>query len=86
MFSNFEEEARGIIVSAKREMKSLKHPYVGSEHLLLAILKDDNSISRKLKEFNLTYNVFKSELIKVVGVGTIDSDLFFIHTTSKKNY
>ena len=36
MFSNFEEDARQIIVNAKDEMKKLKHPYVGSEHILLA--------------------------------------------------
>ena len=49
MYNNFTEEARKILVSAKEEMKNLKHPYVGSEHLLLAILKDDNEISEKLK-------------------------------------
>ena len=54
--------ARQIIVNAKDEMKKLKHPYVGSEHLLLAILKGNNHISKKLKEFNLTYDRFKSEL------------------------
>ena len=42
MYNNFTEEARRILVSAKAEMKELKHPYVGSEHLLLAILKDNN--------------------------------------------
>ena len=34
MFGNFTEEARGILVRAKEEMYALKHPYVGSEHLL----------------------------------------------------
>ena len=53
MFSNFTEEARNIIVLAKQEMKKLKHPYVGSEHLLLAILKDENNISNTLKKYNL---------------------------------
>lgn len=76
MFSNFEEETRNIIVNAKVEMKKLKHPYVGSEHLLLAILKDDNNVSKKLKEYNLTYEKFRNELINVVGMGNIESDLF----------
>lgn len=76
MFSNFKEEARNIIVNAKIEMKNLKHPYVGSEHLLLAILKDDNSVSRKLKQHKLTYESFKTELINIVGVGSEESNLF----------
>lgn len=76
MFSNFTEEARNIIVNAKIERKNLKHPYVGSEHLLLAILKEDNSVSKKLKEFNVTYENFKKELINIVGMGKEDTDLF----------
>lgn len=84
MFSNFDEEARKIIVTAKAEMKSLKHPYVGSEHLLLAILKGNNSVAKKLKEFNLTYDRFKSELIKIVGVGTIDNNLFLFTPLLKR--
>ena len=43
MFSKFTEEARKVLVSAKKEMSDLKHAYVGSEHLLLAILKNKNS-------------------------------------------
>ena len=55
MYNNFTEEARKILVSAKEEMKNLKHPYVGSEHLLLAILKDDNEVSEKLKEMKVDF-------------------------------
>ena len=45
MFGNFTEEAKKIMVGAKIEMKELKHPYVGSEHLMLSILKNDKKIS-----------------------------------------
>ncbi len=76
MFSNFNEEARVIIVNAKMEMQKLKHPYIGSEHLLLAILKDKNSVSDKLKKYDLTYDRFKKELIDVVGIGSKESNLF----------
>lgn len=76
MFGNFTEEARMILVNAKKEMHALKHPYIGSEHLMLAILKDDNAISKKLKESNLDYQVFKKELIAIVGVGKTPSNWF----------
>ena len=66
MYNNFTEEARKILMSAKEEMKELKHPYVGSEHLLLAILKDDNEISDRLKDFDLDYNRLKKEIIEIV--------------------
>ena len=32
MFGNFEEEARKVLVNAKKEMYELNHPYVSSEH------------------------------------------------------
>lgn len=76
MYNNFTEEARQILMSAKEEMKSLKHPYVGSEHLLLAILKNDNDISNRLKEYDLDYNKLRKEIIEIVGIGTKSSDLF----------
>ena len=79
MFSNFEESARKVLVSAKEEMMNLNHPYVSSEHLLLAILKKDNNVSTKLKKYKLTYKVFKEEVINVVGIGSKKSE-FFLYT------
>lgn len=73
MFNNFSNEAKEVILIAGLEMKELKHPYIGSEHLLLSILKHNNIISRKLKNYNLTYNKFKEEIIKTIGKGTKES-------------
>lgn len=79
MFGNFEEDTRKILVQAKAEMKNLRHPYVGSEHLLLAILHDKNVISEKLKSYQVTYESVKEEIIKVVGVGSKES-AWFLYT------
>ncbi|MBE6138184.1 MAG: ATP-dependent Clp protease ATP-binding subunit [Firmicutes bacterium] len=79
MFGQFTEEARKILISAKEEMYKLKHPYVGSEHMLLAILKDNNQISRRLKEYNLTYELLKQEIIAIIGEGT-ESNNWFLYT------
>ena len=43
MFSRFTEEAQKILLMSKKEMQELKHPYVSSEHLLLAILHYSNN-------------------------------------------
>ena len=51
MFGHFTEEARKVLINAKIEMKDLKHPYVGSEHLLLAILKGKNNVSKKMEQY-----------------------------------
>ena len=76
MFGNFEEEARKVLVMAKKEMYDLRHPYVSSEHLLLAILKLSSEISDRLKEYDLDYNSFKTEIIKVIGTGSKSSEWF----------
>ena len=76
MFNSFDEDARRILIMAKEEMKNLKHPYVGSEHLLLSILKNKNDVSKKLKEYDLTYQRLKNEIIEIVGIGTNTVDCF----------
>jgi len=76
MFGNFTEEARKILVNAKQEMNELKHPYVGSEHLMLAILKDDNNVSKKLKQYHLDYETFKNKIIETIGIGSKPSEWF----------
>lgn len=73
MFGNFSFEARKVLIDAKKEMYDLKHPYVGSEHMLLAILNSNNEVKEKLTSLGITYKIFKDEIIKVIGVGNIES-------------
>lgn len=74
MIGNFNEEAQKILVNAKIEMANLKHPYIGTEHLVLSILKSNTNLSKKLKEYNLTYETFKKEIIKIIGIGNKKSE------------
>ena len=74
MMSNFEESARKVLLMAKKEMKELKHPYVSSEHLLLSILKMDNDVTKRLRDYDLTYDSFKKEIIKIIGKGSKESE------------
>jgi len=68
MFNNFGFIGSKILKNAEEERYNMHHPYVGSEHLLLAILKSNSGLNKKLNEYNLTYKKFKDELIKIVGV------------------
>jgi ATP-dependent Clp protease ATP-binding subunit ClpC len=79
MFANFNEEARKVLINSKKEMQELKHPYVSSEHLLLAILKEKNNVASKLKEYNLTYKNLKEEIINIIGIGKSES-VWFLYT------
>ncbi len=80
MFQRFDEETRKILKKAKLEMQELKHPFVGTEHLLLSILSfKDLKITKKLNELGINYNNFKEELIATVGIGN-SLNSYFIYT------
>ena len=67
MFNNFGFIGSKILKEAEVERYNLHHPYVGSEHLLLALLKN-SALKEKLNEYHLSYKKFKEELISVVGI------------------
>ena len=83
MFGKFSEEAQKVLVDAQKEMSELKHPYIGSEHLLLAILKNNQDLVNKFKKYKITYKSFKEELINLVGIGDNTPDLLLYSTTLK---
>ncbi len=77
MFSKFDEDSQKVLLMAKKEMMDLKHPYVGSEHLLLAILHNtDLTITQVLSEYKITYKKYKDEIIKIIGIGKTSNDWF----------
>lgn len=84
MFGKFSEEAQIVLVNAQKEMSELKHSYIGSEHLLMAILKINQDIASKFKKYKVTYKIFKDELINIVGYGKENPDLLLYSTLLKR--
>ena len=41
MFERFTQEAREVVVLAQEEARALGHNYIGTEHLLLALVADE---------------------------------------------
>lgn len=76
MFSKFTEECQKVLLNAKKEMQKLKHPYVGSEHLLLSILNDSNNVSKKLNSIGVDYSRFRNKIIDMIGYGTEENGWF----------
>lgn len=66
MNNNFSYEVKKILKNAEKECMSLNHPYVGTEHLLLSLLKNEE-INKIANKYNLSYNSFRNELINIVG-------------------
>ncbi len=79
MFSKFSEEAQKVLMYSKKEMKELNHPYVGSEHLFLSLLKLNSDFSQKLKKLGVSYSKFKDKLIEMIGVGD-NENTWFLYT------
>ncbi len=85
MFSKFDEEAKKVLINMKKEMVNLRHPYIGSEHLFLSLLKYGNKKDiEKLEKHGITYKNFKTELINIVGLGKESND-FFLYTPLLRN-
>lgn len=60
-----------IIDYSKEEAKRLKHNYVGTEHILLALLRDNNNIAgAALANFSVNYSVIKGEILRILGVAS----------------
>ena len=73
-----------ILKKAENERDKLNHPYVGTEHLTLAILSQDSELSNELKKYNLTYNKFKKKLVSIIGIGT-KSSTYTLYTPMLRN-
>ena len=85
MYSKFSEEAQRCLLRAKVEMMNLNHPYVGSEHLLLAILYNKSSIlSKKLFKYNIDYDSFYNEIVNIIGIGSKKSEWFLMTPLLKR--
>jgi len=63
-----QDKYQKMIEFSKEEAKRLKHNYVGTEHILLALLRDNNNLAGgSLGSFSINYNVIKSEILRLLG-------------------
>jgi ATP-dependent Clp protease ATP-binding subunit ClpA len=73
MFERFTQEARDVVVLAQGEARSLGHGWIGTEHLLLAVLGDDTSdVTRALGALGLDAGTVRTRLLQEVGTGLDD--------------
>lgn len=70
MFEKFTERGRKIIIYAKEEAERRNNDYLGTEHLLLAILRDEDSVPITIiKKMGLTVDEIKFEVEKNLPIG-----------------
>lgn len=70
VFERFTDRARGTVVFAQEEARGLHHNYIGTEHLLLGLLRESASVGRKaLDRLGVHLDDVRSEVVRLVGEG-----------------
>jgi ATP-dependent Clp protease ATP-binding subunit ClpC len=70
MFERFTERARQVVVLAQDEARALRHNYIGTEHLLLGLLREEEGIAaRVLGELGVELEPVRAQVKRVVGEG-----------------
>lgn len=70
MFDKFTNRAKQVIKLAKKEAQRLNHNYLGTEHVLLGLLKLGQGIAvNVLRSLNLDYETVRNEVERLVGFG-----------------
>ncbi len=70
MFERFTERARQVVVLAQEEARTLKHNYIGTEHILLGLLREEEGLAaRVLEQLEITVEEVRAQVIRIVGSG-----------------
>jgi len=70
MFDKFTNRAKQVIKLAKKEAQRLNHNYLGTEHILLGLLKLGQGIAvNVLRNMNIDYDLVRQEVERLVGFG-----------------
>src|SRR4051795_13362650 len=70
MFERFTERARQVVVLAQHEARTLRHNYIGTEHLLLGLLREEEGLAaRVLGELGVTLEGSREQVANIVGEG-----------------
>ncbi len=70
MFDRFTERARKVILLAKEESKRFNHDYIGTEHILLGLIKEGEGVAAAvLQNLGLNLDMIRLETEKLVQPG-----------------
>ena len=87
MFNRFTERARKVILLAKEEAKRFNHDYIGTEHILLGLVREGEGVAAAvLASFGLSPDKIRIEVEKLVQPGpatVVSGDLPFTPKAKK---
>jgi len=70
VFERFSERARQVVVLAQEEARALDHNYIGTEHILLGLLREEEGLAaRVLESLEVTAERVRTQVVRIVGRG-----------------
>jgi ATP-dependent Clp protease ATP-binding subunit ClpC len=70
MFERFTQHARQVVVLAQEEARALKHNYIGTEHILLGLVREEEDLAaRVLESLDITVEPVRAQVIRIVAAG-----------------
>jgi ATP-dependent Clp protease ATP-binding subunit ClpC len=73
MFNKFTERAQRVLIYAEEEAEKLKHGYVGTEHILLGILRQQEGVCKKsLNDMKVSSEEVKKLVLEYEGEGDVE--------------
>jgi ATP-dependent Clp protease ATP-binding subunit ClpA len=70
VFKRFTQRARSVVVLAQEEARALGHDYIGTEHILLGLLREEEGLGGLvLTELGLTADATRAQIEQVIGRG-----------------
>jgi hypothetical protein len=70
MFERFTERARQVVVLAQEEARQLKHNYIGTEHILLGLLREEEGLAAQaLESLGISIDRVRAQIVRIVGNG-----------------
>jgi ATP-dependent Clp protease ATP-binding subunit ClpC len=71
MFERFTEKARRVVVYAQEEARMLNQNYIGTEHLLLGLIREQDGIAAKaLESLSISLEDVHAQVEELIGRGT----------------
>ena len=69
-FEKFSERARRVLTSAQEEAQSLNHSYIGTEHILLGLIREEDGMAAKvLTNLGISLSKVRSAVEFIIGRG-----------------
>jgi len=73
MFERFTDRARRVVVLAQEEARMLNHNYIGSEHILIALIRESGGVAAQaLESLGITEEAARQQVEEITGRGQQD--------------